>query len=186
MSDATVLFRDIAGDAAQNAANRVNPSQEQLSQIDRPAADDTWHDVPDVSRGNFRDQVKSKLDSGKNAAQQVTGDATQAAHPGDSRDPAAAADLAVKDYRNTGNTGGANVLEGARAAADSTKQKIAESVPEDHKERTRYWQDRSREYLRGKVPQERREQIIWRLKKTVVEIQGHQDCTYRACPFLNF
>jgi hypothetical protein len=30
--------------------------------------------------------------------------------------------------------------------------------------------------LKDKMPQERREQTIWRLKKMVVEIQGHQDC----------
>ena len=35
--------------------------------------------------------------------------------------------------------------------------------------------DQMNNYLKGKMPEERREQTIWRLKKMVVEIQGHQD-----------
>jgi hypothetical protein len=38
LSDATVLFRDMAGDAATNAAARVRPSQEKLQQLDEPAS----------------------------------------------------------------------------------------------------------------------------------------------------
>ena len=44
MSDASVLLRDIAGDAAQNAATRINPSDEQLSQID-DLAEETYYAV---------------------------------------------------------------------------------------------------------------------------------------------
>ena len=29
-----------------------------------------------------------------------------------------------------------------------------------------------------KVPKERREQAIWRLKKMIIEIQGHADCKH--------
>lgn len=43
MSDATVLLRDIAGDAATKAATKVNPDDEKLAQIDQPAEDNTWH-----------------------------------------------------------------------------------------------------------------------------------------------
>src|ERR1700761_9098364 len=36
LNDAVILMRDMAGDAAQNVAGRVNPSDEQLSQIEKP------------------------------------------------------------------------------------------------------------------------------------------------------
>jgi hypothetical protein len=34
----------------------------------------------------------------------------------------------------------------------------------------------TKEYLAEKIPKERREQAIWRLKKMIIEVQGHADC----------
>ena len=65
MNDATILIRDIAGDAAQKAANQVNPNEDQLAQIDKPADDNVWHDVPDVSSGGIRNQLQNALPIGK-------------------------------------------------------------------------------------------------------------------------
>lgn len=65
MSDATILFRDIAGDTAQKAASKVNPSDEQLQQIDAPAEDNTWHEAPDLSKQNIKSQIQSQLPVGK-------------------------------------------------------------------------------------------------------------------------
>lgn len=65
MNDATILIRDIAGDAAEKAASKVNPNEDQLAQIDKPADDNTWHDVPDMSTGNLKNQISSKLPIGK-------------------------------------------------------------------------------------------------------------------------
>ena len=36
--------------------------------------------------------------------------------------------------------------------------------------------NQTKEYLAEKIPKERREQAIWRLKKMVIEVQGHADC----------
>jgi len=36
--------------------------------------------------------------------------------------------------------------------------------------------NQTKEYLSDKIPKERREQTIWRLKKMVIEVQGHADC----------
>lgn len=174
LSDASILLRDIAGDAATKAATRVNPTEEQLSQIDRPADDNTWHEVPDISKGNLQSQFKQNLPFGKKDAEQVAGDATQAAHPAGSRDPADTAQLAAQEQRE-------GVPQGvdAKAGIDQTKQSVSEKVPEEDKQRARELRDRQRErlnnYLKGKMPEERREQTIWRLKKMVVEVQGHQD-----------
>ncbi|KAG9511462.1 hypothetical protein KCU79_g23989, partial [Aureobasidium melanogenum] len=65
LSDATILFRDMAGDAAQKAANKVNPSEDELNQIDEPAEDNTWHDVPDLSKDNLKNQAKAKYNEQK-------------------------------------------------------------------------------------------------------------------------
>jgi hypothetical protein len=174
LSDATVLLRDIAGDAAQKTANKVNPSEDQLQQIDRPAEDNTWHEVPDMSKDKLKNQIKQATPFNKNDAKQVAGDATQATHPGDSRDPADAARVGARE----GQTGQNQGLD-AQAGIQQAKQTISEKIPDEDKDRARQLKEEQRErlnnYLRGKMPQERREQTIWRLKKMVVEVQGHQD-----------
>ncbi|KAF1999824.1 hypothetical protein P154DRAFT_620537 [Amniculicola lignicola CBS 123094] len=170
LSDATVLIRDIAGDAAQNTANKVKPSEHALSQIDHPAEDNTWHDVPDLSRGNIRSQVQSKVPIGKKDAKNIAGDLNQAANPDGSRDPQHTADLAAREGQEGADTG----LD-AKNAAREAKQKLSENIPDEQKDAAREKRERLNNYLKGKVPQERREQTIWRLKKMVVEIQGHRD-----------
>ena len=186
MSDATVLLRDIAGDAAQNAATRVNPSQDELSQIDRPADDNTWHDVPDMSRDKLRNQVKGQYEKQKPFSRaemrDAAGDATQTAHPGGSRDPGHAADLAARDQRQ-GIDSGVDAQSGARAGMQNLQDKASANMPEETKDRARNITGQTKGYLSEKIPQERREQTIYRLKKMIVEIQGHQDCKPSASHF---
>lgn len=171
LNDVTVLLRDMAGDAASKAANKVNPSEDKLRQIDEPAEDNTWHDVPDVS--NLKQQAKDQYGKNKpfsrgdvkEAAQQAQQTADQ--HPSD-------------DPRDSGRAGLSN-------AADNLMSKGQENVPDEHQDRAQRTKDnaietknqakdRTKNYLKDKVPQERREQTIYRLKKMVVEIQGHSDC----------
>ena len=59
MSDAFVIVRDMAGDASQQAANKLRPSEEQLAQVDQPAEENTWHEKPD------KEQLKSKFKKNK-------------------------------------------------------------------------------------------------------------------------
>lgn len=178
-------MRDVAGDAATNVAGRVNPTQEQLDSMDRPADDNTWHDVPDLSKDNLRNQVQSRAPFGKKEAKDIAGNATQEAHPSGSRDPADAAELAARDQQQGGNSG-VDAQAGARTAVNQVKDQI----PEDQKDRMRETRDRTREktvnYMKEKMPQERREQVIWRLKKMIVECQGHPDCELSCdvCDFL--
>lgn len=181
MSDATVLLRDIAGDAAQNAANRVNPSQEQLSQIDRPADDNTWHDVPQVGdlKSQARDIYGKNKPFSRGDLEDAAGDATQAGNPTGSRDPTEAGRLAAHDQQH-GTSSGVDAAGGAIAGIQSLKDKASANIPDENKDRARELKDtskaRTQNYLKNKMPQERREQTVWRLKKMVVEIQGHQDC----------
>jgi len=170
LSDATVLLRDIAGDAAQNTANKVKPSEEKLSQIDRPAEDNTWHESPDLSKDKLLSQVKQSVPFGKKDAKEAAGDINQTANPQGSRDPRDTAQQGLHE----GQTGQSTGLD-ARAAANVVKQKVDENVSEEDKDRARARREQLNNYLKGKMPEERRDQTIWRLKKMVVEIQGHQD-----------
>lgn len=177
MSDATVLLRDIAGDAAGKAANKVNPSEDQLNQIDQPAEDNTWHEAPKF--GEMKNQYKDKFSSAKGQAKDVgnsaAGDATQAAHPDGSRDPAEAADLAARDQQQ-GTDSGVDAKTGAKAGAKNVKNNISGRMDEDQKEKARQYRERTNEYFKKKLPKDRREQVVFRLKKMIVEIQSHRDC----------
>lgn len=163
------MLRDIAGDAAQKAATKVNPSQDELSQIDKPAEDNTWHDVPDLSKDNLKQQFNQRSPFSKNsdeAKDQAKGEAQDTANqaveagrqPDGSVDPQSAASAGLSNVQSKVN---ANVSDEDKEAA---KGKAAE------------YRDRTQDYLKQKLPEERREQAIWRLKKMVAEIQGHQDC----------
>ncbi|KAK5142873.1 hypothetical protein LTR04_002079, partial [Oleoguttula sp. CCFEE 6159] len=178
LSDATILLRDMAGDAAQTAANKVNPSEDELNQIDRPAEDNTWHDVPNLDKDHLKNQVKGKINEqkpfGRGDLKKAAGDATQSAHPSGSRDPADAADLAARDQQD-GTNSGMDAQQGARAGYQSLKDQASQNVPDETKDRVRERRDKANNYLKEKLPQERRDQAIFRLKKMVVEIQGHHD-----------
>lgn len=179
VSDATILLRDIAGDAAQKAATKVNPSEEQLGQIDHAAEDNTWHDVPDLSRENLKNQAKAQYNKQKpfsrGDVQNAAGDATQAANPSGARDPAETADLAAQEQQ-TGTNQGVDAAGGAKQGLSNLKGPASENVPAETQDRAREYRDRTRNYMQNKMPKERRDQSIWRLKKMIVEVQGHPDC----------
>lgn len=63
MNDAWIIARDIAGDGAQKAASKVRPSEDELSQVDQPAPENTWHEKPDFSK--HKDQLTSKFKKNK-------------------------------------------------------------------------------------------------------------------------
>jgi hypothetical protein len=177
LSDASVLLRDIAGDAAQKSANKVNPTDEELQNIDRPADDNTWHEAPNLDKDNFKQQLKSRVPIGKKDVEQAGRDATQAANPDGSRDPADAAQRAAQDQQQ--GTSQTDPRAGAEVAANNLKEKVSANTDENDKQKAKELRERSENYLKTKMPKERREQLIWRLKKMVVEIQGHQDCKWQ-------
>lgn len=166
LSDATILIRDMAGDAATNVAGKVNPNEDQLAQIDQPAEDNTWHDVPDLSRENIKNQASSAYNKNKpfnrdqaaEAAQQGIDTAQQ--HPTEDNQHAAGV--------------------GATTAADNLKAQAEENVPDETQEKARNAKaalaQNTKNYMSKKMPKERRDQTIWRLKKMITEIQGHSDC----------
>ena len=165
LNDASILIRDMAGDAAQNAANRVNPSDDQLAQLDEAAEDNTWHDVPDLSKDNIRSQAKSTFNKQKPFGK---GDVDQAANN--------AANAADQNQTGDGQYNEQSGQAGAQAAGGTLREQASANVPEDTKQRGHQVTKSAKNYLNGKMPKERREQILWRLKKMITEIQGHSDC----------
>ncbi|KAL3423219.1 hypothetical protein PVAG01_04966 [Phlyctema vagabunda] len=192
LNDATILVRDIAGDAASKAANKVNPSEEQLSQMDKPASDNTWHDTPDMSGGNLKSQIKNTVSKNSPLSKQdikdAAGDANQTADPHGSRDPQDTARKAQHDQQYNDNSG-VDAQAGAQAGLQSLKDKASNNISEEDKDRAREKKEeargRTKNYISNKMPEERREQTIWRLKKMVVEIQGHPDYLQAIDTLLN-
>ena len=171
MNDATILLRDIAGDAAQNAATRINPSEDQLGQIDTAAEENTWHDVPDFSKDNLRKQMNDRRPFGKKDAAEAAGDAAEVAHPAGIRDPTDTAATAAVDQQQ-GTASGVDARAGVQAGTENLKDR----VDPETRDKTRELRERTQNYMKTKMPRERRDQTIWRLKKMIIEIQGHQDC----------
>ena len=160
VKDATVLLRDVAGDAATSAAGRVNPSDDDLKRIDEPEADNTWHEPPNLSRDNLKNQAKAKYNEQKPFSR---GDVKQA---GDS-------------VAQTGKHGDSNQATGqANNVASDLREKASANMPEETKQKGTKIKDQSHEYFNKKLPKERREQTLFRLKKMIVEIQSHPDCKH--------
>ncbi|KAL4933886.1 uncharacterized protein BDV17DRAFT_70031 [Aspergillus undulatus] len=156
LNDAMIIARDIAGDASQKAANKVRPSEEQLAQADHAAEDNVWHEKPDVA--GYKKQFKSKFN--KDKAKEEGKDVVKTG----------------ADTANTGNTGSTlDPYAGRDAALDQAKSKVPEDQKSNITNRTQEYLNKSKDYLRDKFPQERRDQAIYRLKKMVIEIQGHRD-----------
>ncbi|KAI0436234.1 hypothetical protein F4803DRAFT_572777 [Xylaria telfairii] len=159
LSDGSILIRDMAGDAATNAATKLRPSEDQLNQMDLPADDNTWHEAPNFSKDNIKTQLQSVYKSrppadGKDAADRAFEDAHQPGDTADSPSGVQAQTAVVSDKTN------AHTPEEARRAAKNPASE---------------YRRRAREYLNKKVPQERRDQTIWRLKKMILECQQHPD-----------
>ncbi|KAL4811252.1 hypothetical protein BDV18DRAFT_7211 [Aspergillus unguis] len=158
LNDALVILRDIAGDASQKAANKVRPSEEQLSQVDQPAEDNVWHEKPDVD--GYKQQVKSKFSKGKKEASDVADTGAQAGTTGSTLDPYAAVNASVEHAQTKKNDDTASTATGQKSNLSA---------------RTQEYMNRTKGYLGEKFPQERRDQAVYRLKKMIIEIQGHRD-----------
>ncbi|KAF5000201.1 hypothetical protein FGRMN_2015 [Fusarium graminum] len=197
LSDATVLFRDMAGDAATNAAARVRPSQEQLENLDEPAQDNVWHEAPDFSKENFKNQakgiyngnpkedLKDVASAGVNSAApgqqgnyqqgnnpQVTTGAQTSNVPSSSGMPAST-DAARDAARQTDPQAGKNAAK--QAAQSKLDNKIDPETKEHVLQKNEEYREKARNYFDKKMPQERKDQTIWRLKKMILECQQHED-----------
>ncbi|KAL3476368.1 hypothetical protein BJX99DRAFT_142095 [Aspergillus californicus] len=159
LNDALTIARDIAGDASQKAANKVRPSEEELAQVDQAAEDNVWHEKPDFSE--HKSKIKSRFS--KNKAQQEASDVADTGAQ------------AATGGQQPNSTSDIDPSSGANAAAEKAKAKIPDDKKDDVMSRSEEYRARAIDYLGKKMPKERREQHIWRMKKMVIEIQGHRD-----------
>jgi hypothetical protein len=180
VNDAAIIVRSIAGDAATKAASKVQPTEDQLAQVDKPAEDNVWHDNPDLKgmKGQLRDKYQANKPFGKKDAEKAVGDASAAAHPDGSRDPTDTAAQAADDQQY-GTASGVDANAGASSGVGTLKEQAKQNIPDETLEqkdkakgKTKEYNERTRQYLQGKMPKERREQTIWRLKKLVCYIRA--------------
>ncbi|KAK5997557.1 putative C32A11.02c-like protein [Cladobotryum mycophilum] len=165
LKDATVLLRDMIGDGATNAANLVRPADEHLQQLDEPAPDNTWHEKPDLSKDSLKNQARGIYGGdAKKDAKDVANAATNAAVPRGSNAPA------------TQQLDQGAGFDAARATANQKLDQNTDQETQDKvKQRNEEYRRKAREYLKKKMPQERRDQVIFRLKKMVLECQQHPE-----------
>ena len=145
----------MAGDAATNVAGLVRPTEEELSQIDKPAEDNTWYEKPEFSKGKFsRESMRERFKGVYRGKPKE--DVQGAAKPADK------------------TKGGPRL-----STRDKLKQKYEERVSEKDREKFRQrnedYRRRLRAYYHEKMPEERKKQTIWRLKKMILECQHHPD-----------
>ncbi|KHN97595.1 uncharacterized protein MAM_04610 [Metarhizium album ARSEF 1941] len=158
LKDTTVLMRDMVGDVATSAAGRIRPSEEQLGQIDRPAEDNIWHEKPDLSKESLRKQAKEIYGgNAKKDAQDVAGAATNAALP------------------QGAETNRVDTVAAQSALQQKLDEKVDPETKEQIKKRKEEYRRRTKEYFNKKMPEERKDQLIFRLKKMVLECQQHPE-----------
>ncbi|ORY77290.1 hypothetical protein BCR37DRAFT_351059 [Protomyces lactucae-debilis] len=168
LSDAGILLQDMVADAgskavdkAANLPERIRPDEEARNNLDEPAPDNQWHEKPDVQ--GLKQQAKDGLDQAKEAArtarsvgQNAAQEAKQGAREGN-------------DNQDSAN----RAADRAANANDALEKK--DELKHDAKQKKAEAQDSTKQYLKEKVPEERRDAAIHRLKKMVVEIQDHED-----------
>lgn len=144
----------MAGDAATNAASKVRPNEDKLAQIDHAAEDNTWHDTPNLSKDNLKKQFQDVYKGNDPAADAsaVAGNAAQTAQTAQGTDT------------------GLDVNAGLNAASQTAQERTGvtpeetEEAKRASKRKAEEYRARTREYLKKKMPQERRDQTVWRLK----------------------
>ena len=149
----------MAGDAATNVASRVKPPTEDLAQMDHPAEDNLWHDTPDLSKDNMKRQLQSVYKGDPKEDAQAAASNSVAAHD---------QHLGVSSDQNFGVSSASARQAGATAGINTALQRADDNVNEETKEqarsKAREIRARTKAYLSKKMPEERREQTIWRLK----------------------
>ncbi|KAG5930364.1 hypothetical protein E4U53_002261 [Claviceps sorghi] len=172
LNDSIVLFRDMVGDAATTAAGHIRPSEEQLTQVDSAAEDNTWHDKPDFSKENLQKQAKGLYGGdAKKDAKQVANATQNAALPQGTQS------------QQVDHAAAQNALK--TTAGQKIDDKVDPETKEKIKKRNEEYRRKTKEYFNKKMPEERKDQIIFRLKKMVLECQQHPDYSRAIQALLN-
>jgi len=181
LSDVTVLGRDVAADAAQNAANKARPHEDSLRNADEPGPDSQWIG-PDGEKRGPHDRVPdtgigAKVDQAKQKKEEVKQDARQQAEEQRQRSEQRANNEVDPNNREQQQQ---VAREEAGGAADRAKglanKHLPDSMNRDNLRGTAQNQvNQTKDYFKDKFPEERRDKFIYRLKKVIAEQQKHDD-----------
>ncbi|KLO12225.1 hypothetical protein SCHPADRAFT_905341 [Schizopora paradoxa] len=157
LSDFKLVGRGIFADAASNVAERARPAQEELDQVDNAAPTHHFEDSPE--------RKDISVNGLKSTAAETAGVS-----------PAAVKETQI-DQPPVGDAATTAVKEGDTTTAKKTFRSrfsaLTGRVPDKHKDRAQAELDNTKQYLKEQFPPERRDQIVYRLKKVVVECQSH-------------
>ena len=165
LQDSSILLRDMVGDAAASGASKIRPDDEDLRQLDHAAPDNTWHEKPDLSKETLKNQAKGIYGGNAKKDAQDVADATVNAGA-----PPAGTEV---NADNVDQGAAHNALK--TTAKNKIDQNLDPETKENIKKKHEEYRRRTKEYFNKKMPEERKDQIIFRLKKMVLECQQHPE-----------
>ncbi|KHJ34492.1 hypothetical protein EV44_g6503 [Erysiphe necator] len=185
LKDASVLLREVVGETAQKAVEYVSPSQDELSQIDNPAAKNTWHEVTDISSHSLKDRVKSYMPNLQNKERlQESSMKGHAFHSDESRNPYQSAIRSTPEHK-MGPQSSVSQQSFNQDASLKSKDRISGNFSEGSIKQGSEYRERAIDYLSGKFSEDRREKTKYRLQNLVLECQKHHDYQEAITTLLN-
>lgn len=194
LSDFSVIGRDILARTASNVANRIRPTQEALTQVDRLAPSDQFESAGGKKVGPDETPVAELDAPATNGAVRHhphTGveiehkgqvfDASQAADEarGRTREVADAADATVDEAAGPSNGPSIDTdaqKSGLKSRFQRLRNGLSDRIPQEHKDSAREKIEHGRKVLaEDYFPEDRRDQFIYRGKKVILECQKHHD-----------
>lgn len=172
LEDLLLLVRDMAAEGASKVTSKLRPDQHRFDKIDEPAPDHTWHEKP-PSLGKMKDILRPKAQEARNQTQTLFGQAQQEAQDVEKVSPS------VYDQSDPQGADRGDIDSATNVELQTAEQHLSGHIPDEHKDQARHviesTKNQAKDYLKEKIPQERRENTIVRLKMMVAEIQQHED-----------
>ncbi|KAL0249814.1 hypothetical protein I308_103116 [Cryptococcus tetragattii IND107] len=133
--------------------------------------------------GQAYDQAQEANADAQSKAQDLKSSASENKEPVKQQARSHAQDIvkgAASDKRDAANAQANQNLpdpndEGNQQRARGKAAELRDRIPEEHRKKAADYIQKSKNFMNDEFPEERRDQFIYRLKKVVVECQGHKD-----------
>ncbi|KAJ5138565.1 uncharacterized protein N7515_003413 [Penicillium bovifimosum] len=133
-----------------------------------------------ITNGEFRKLLNDAMTLGKDIAADASQKAANQVRP--SEEDLAQIDQPAEDnvWHEKPNISKEDLKAKAKKNKAATQNEAQATVAENDSgvstnSKAKEYSDKTKNYLSEKIPKERREQTVWRLKKMIIEIQGHAD-----------
>ncbi|KAJ5823383.1 hypothetical protein N7447_005723 [Penicillium robsamsonii] len=133
-----------------------------------------------ITNGEFRKLLSDAMTLGKDIAADASQKAANQVRP--SQEDLSQIDQPAEDnvWHEKPNISKDDLKSRVKKNKAKAENEGIEAVAEDEtgtspQNKRKEYSDRTKSYLSEKIPKERREQTVWRLKKMIIEIQGHAD-----------